>query len=320
MSYLVHRQSILLLIIALFAAFSIMAPETFPTAPNLKGLALGQAVGLMLALSVLLVTAVGEFDLSVAYTLTLSAVLAAKLSGDQAMSVPIVVVICLVVGALIGLLSGILVTRFKVVSLIATLGVGLAVSGVTVGVSGGRTLSGNIPGTFADIARTDILGIASAVWLTLLVALVIYVLLTRTPVGSKVYATGGSEQVARMVGIRTRVLKCAMFSAAGALAAFAGVVQLGLAGAANPSFGANLLLPAFAAVFLGATTVRPGFFNVAGTVLAVVLLAIGFSGLSLLGAPFWVEPVFDGVALVVGVVVSRWATTGSAGSPKRAVS
>jgi ribose transport system permease protein len=311
-----RRHSILLLIVVLFAAFSIAAPETFPSAANLQGLVLGQAVGLILAMAVLLVMIVGEFDLSVAYTLGLSAVLTAKLSGDIGLPVPLVILISLATGALIGLIAGLLVAWLRVMSLIATLGVGLAVSGITVGVSGGRTLSG-IPSTFATIARTEILGIASAVWIALLIAAVIYVVLTRTPVGSKLYATGGSEQVAHMVGIRTRVAKCAAFSAAGALAALAGILQLGLAGAANPSFGTNLLLPAFAAVFLGSTTVRPGFFNVVGTMLAVALLAIGFSGLSLLGAPFWIQPVFGGVALIVGVVVSKWSSMSRSGSRSR---
>lgn len=307
LSHIVQRHSILLLIVLLFAVFSVAAPDTFPTAANLQGLILGQAVGLILAMAVLLVMIVGEFDLSVAYTLGLSAVLTAKLSGDMGLPVPLVIVISLAVGAFIGLIAGLLVAGLRVMSLIATLGVGLAVSGITVGVSGGRTISG-IPRTFADIARTEIFGIASAVWISLVIAAVIYVVLTKTPVGSKLYATGGSEQVARMVGIRTKVAKCAAFSAAGSLAALAGILQLGLAGAANPSFGTNLLLPAFAAVFLGSTTVRPGFFNVVGTMLAVALLAIGFSGLSLLGAPFWIQPVFGGVALIVGVVVSKWSS------------
>jgi ribose transport system permease protein len=138
-----------------------------------------------------------------------------------------------------------------------------------------------------------------------------YVVLVRTPLGRKMYATGGSERVARMVGIRTRLLKTGAFALAGLIAAFAGALQLGLSGAANPSYGSNLLLPAFAAVFLGSTTVRPGSFNVWGTVLAIMLLAVGFSGLSLMGVPFWVEPVFQGVALVLGVLLSRSETRAS---------
>lgn len=316
---LAQNHSIALMALFLIALFSILLPRTFPSSANLQGLAQGQAVSALLALSVLLVLVIGEFDLSVGYTLGLSAVLTAKLTGVFDLPVALTVILSLGAGALIGLLSGLLVARLKVVSLIATLGVGLAVSGITVGVSGGMTLSQNIPTAFATFVQTKILGIGSAVWVVALIAVVIYVVLTKTPFGSKVYAVGGSEQVARMVGIRVRLIKCVMFATAGALAALAGIMQLGLAGAANPSFGANLLLPAFAAAFLGSTTVRPGFFNVVGTMLAVVLLAVGFSGLSLLGAPFWFQPVFQGVALVVGVVLSQTLSKSPrrGGKPKR---
>ena len=308
-SGVLHRHSILLLIVGLSVVFSIMAPETFPTIANLQGLALQNSVATLLALAVLLVVVVGEFDLSVGYTLGLSAVLSAKLTSEYGVSVPLTILATIGVGTIVGLASGLLVARLKVVSLIATLGVGLAVSGLTVGVSGGQTISQNIPDFFSSLIQTKILGLAAVVWIVLAVAALMYIVLTKTPVGTKIYATGSSERVAEMVGIRVPLLKCAMFALAGATAAMAGMMQLGLAGAANPSFGANLLLPAFAAVFLGSTTVRPGFFNVAGTLLAVILLAIGFSGLSLLGAPFWLQPVFNGVALIVGVILSKWVSS-----------
>jgi ribose transport system permease protein len=301
-----QRHTILILILVLTVVFSLLAPSTFPSIANFQGLSLQNSVSTMLALAVLMVVVVGEFDLSVGYTLGFSAVLAAKLSADLGVSVPVTIVVTLIAGTLIGL---ILVTRFNVVSLIATLGVGLAVSGLTVGVSGGQTISRNIPDFFSNMVQTKFLGLGAAVWLVLIVAVVLYVVLTKTPAGAKIYATGGSERVARMVGIRVPLLKCTMFALAGTTAALAGMMQLGLAGAANPSFGANLLLPAFAAVFLGSTTVRPGFFNVVGTLLAVVLLAVGFSGLSLLGAPFWLQPVFNGVALIVGVILSKWVAS-----------
>lgn len=300
-----RRQSILVLIVVLFCAFSILAPATFPTVANLRGLALGQSVSAMLALAVLMVVVSGEFDLSSGYVLGFSAVLSAKLAGDLGWSPWVAIVASLLAGAIFGLLSGTLVARLQVHSLIATLGVGLAVSGLSVGVSGGQTLSTNIPEMITGLARTRILGLESAIWIVLIVAVIMYFVLVRTPLGRKIYAVGGSETVARMVGIRVRLLKTGMFVVAALLAALAGLLQLGLSGAANPGYGSNLLLPAFAAVFLGSTTFNPGFFNVWGTMLAVLLLAIGFSGLGLLGVPFWVEPVFDGLALIVGVLLSR---------------
>jgi len=304
------RHSLLILIAILFAVFSIAEPNTFPTVNNLRGIALNQSVSALLALAVLIVVVTGEFDLSVGYVLGFAAVLAADLSMSSKVGLAGVValVLTLLAGAAIGLISGTLTARFRINSLIATLGVGLAVSGLSVGVSGGQTLSGGMPHTFVDLARTKILGLESVVWIVLAVAVALYLVLVKTPLGRKMYATGGSEGVARMVGIRTRLLKAGAFAAAGAIAALAGVLQLGLSGAANPTYGSNLLLTAFAAVFLGSTTVRPGYFNVWGTVLAVVLLAIGFSGLSLMGVAFWVEPVFDGVALIIGVLLSRSET------------
>lgn len=302
---LLRRHMLLLLIVVLFAVFSLLAPTTFPTVANLQGMAIGQSVSALLALAVLLVVVSGEFDLSVGYILGFSAVVTAKLGGELGLPPIAAILAALGCSALFGAISGILTARLGVNSLIATLGIGLAVSGLSVGVSGGQTLSTGIPDLVKDLVRTKILGLDSAVWLVLLAAVVMYIVLTRTPVGRKVYAVGGSETVARMVGIRVHAMKITIFVLAAVLAGLAGVLQLGLSGAANPSYGSNLLLPAFAAVFLGATTVRPGFFNVWGTVLAIILLAVGFSGLSLLGLPFWIEPVFDGVALVIGVLLSR---------------
>jgi ribose transport system permease protein len=303
---ILRHHVILLLVVALIIVFSYLEPRTFPTLANVHGIVLGQAVSALLALAVLLVVVTGEFDLSVGYILGFSAVLGAALTGVAGLPALVGFAASLFAGGLIGLFSGTLAARLGVNSLIATLGVGLAVSGLSVGVSGGQILSTNIPPFFKTMARTPLLGFGGAAWVVLVVAVVMYVVLTQTPVGRKLYATGGSEQVARLVGIRVSLLKTMAFVIAGVLAALAGSLQLGLSGAANPTFGANLLLPAFAAVFLGSTTVRPGFFNVWGTILAILLLAIGFSGLSLAGAPFWMEPVFDGIALIVGVLLSRW--------------
>jgi ribose transport system permease protein len=89
------------------------------------------------------------------------------------------------------------------------------------------------------------------------------------------------------------------------LVALAAIFQLGSSADADPTFGTQLLLPAYATVFLGVTTHRPGYYNVVGTVVAIMLLAVGFNGLSLLGVPFWAEPLFDGVVLLVAVLTAR---------------
>ena len=138
-----------------------------------------------------------------------------------------------------------------------------------------------------------------------MLAIVMYVVLTYTPFGKKVYAVGGSERVARMAGVRTDGIKIAAFALCGLFAALAGLLNLGQAGRGEPELRLDLLLPAFVAVFLGATTIRPGIFNVWGTIVAILLLAAAFSGLGLAGVPLWIQPLFEGVLLLGGVVFAR---------------
>ena len=94
-------------------------------------------------------------------------------------------------------------------------------------------------------------------------------------------------------------------AAAAPLLMIAALFQLSLNGSANPGFGSELLLPAYAAAFLGVTTYRPGYYNVPGTIVAIVLLAVGFNGLNLLGAAFWVQPIFNGAVLLLAVITAR---------------
>jgi ribose transport system permease protein len=256
-------------------------------------------------LGLLFPIAVGEFDLSVGYILGFAAVEAASLGGQSHVSGGLVIPIVILSGVAIGTLNGILTARFKIHSLIATLGVGFAVSGATVGISGGTTLYEGIPPAVSELANTEILGLKSAVWVVFVVAVVLYAILTFTPFGKRVYAVGGSERVARLAGVRTGFVKIAAFAIAGGLAAFAGVLDLGQAGGATPNSGVDLLLPAFAAIFLGATAIRPGTFNVWGTIIAILLLAAGFTGLGLEGVPLWVQPIFDGSVLIVAVLITR---------------
>jgi len=129
--------------------------------------------------------------------------------------------------------------------------------------------------------------------------------LEHTPLGRAWYAIGGSERVAYMAGLRTRILKVAAFATGGLAVAIGAIFALGQQGSANPGFGPDLLLPAYAAAFLGVTTWRAGFYNVIGSVVAIVVVAAGFNGLSILGVPFWVEPIFDGGVLILAVLVAR---------------
>jgi ribose transport system permease protein len=301
----VARYGLVMFLVILIIVFSFLEPHTFATTTMATTILVQQSVILLVAIAVLPIVIVGEFDLSVGYILGLVGVVIAALGGEAHLSSLPVLLLTVIIAASITALSGILITILHVPSMIATLGIGLAVGGLTEGVSGGQTLVSGIPAIVPELSTTSLLGISSAVWIVLGICVVMYAVLAHTPTGRRMYAVGGSEIVARLAGIRTVRLKIVSFIAGGALIAVAGMLALGQSGGANPSFGPDLLLPAYAAVFLGSTTIRPGFFNVWGTIVATLVLAVGFTGLNLVGVPYWTQPVFNGCALIVGVLLSR---------------
>jgi ribose transport system permease protein len=300
-----QQYGLIPILIVILVAFAFIDPGTFLTSGNLKGILLVEIVPAIVAFAVLVPIMAGEFDLSVGYNLGLCSVVCAATAEKWGVSGGVAIALALLAGMTVGLVNGILVSVFRYGSLIATLGVGLAVSGIAVGLSGSRTLFEAIPPFLGKVTTTEHFGLASGIWLTLVIAIILYLVTSHTPFGRRLAATGANERVAQLAGVRTGAVKIIAFVTAGLLAAIAGLFEVGLTGGANPGYGANLLLPAFAAVFLGQTAIRPGNFNVWGTVLAILILTAGFSGLSLAGVPFWVEPVFDGLILLVAVFFAR---------------
>ena len=171
----------------------------------------------------------------------------------------------------------------------------------------GPSIYQGIPDGFIAFGRTQIAGLPLPVFYMFAAIIVFTYVMGHTPFGRYLYALGGGREAARLAGLDTGRLTIAAFVVAGLMAGIAGVVGTAALGAAHPDVGAQYLLPAFAACFLGATTITPGRFNVPGTVVALFLLAVGITGLQQLGAPLWVGPVFNGLALVVavGLAVTR---------------
>ena len=99
-----------------------------------------------------------------------------------------------------------------------------------------------------------------------------------------------------------RITGAVVKSTASALGGIAGALLTTILGTGDPTAGLSYLFPAFAAVFLGATTIRPGRYNVIGTVIGVYFVGTAVSGLTLRGADTWVQPVFNGAALIFAVV------------------
>lgn len=297
------KYALAMVLILVVIVFSALRPDTFATYSNLVAILSSQTVLLVLALGALFPFVAGEFDLSVGFVLGFSSMLLSVLTVEQGVPVPIAIVLAIAAGAVFGGINAYLVLKLHINAFIATLASGTVLQGLTLWLSKGRVIAG-LPESIPDFGRAQLWGMPIIVYIAVLLAVVVAFVLERMPVGRYLYATGSGRAAARLAGVRTKPLLASAFIFSGFMAGLAGVLQTTILGAANPDVGEQYLLPVFAAIFLGATAIRPGRFNAAGTVLALLLLAVGIAGLSQFGAPLWVSPVFNGLALIIAVALA----------------
>ena len=256
-------------------------------------------LGLMIPLTA------GDFDLSIAQTLTLVSMATAILDARMDLPLALVLPLGLAIGAFIGLINGAITLYFRVHSLIVTLGVGTFLHGITLWIGNSQTISGVSPVLMEWVIIQRVMGIPVAFYYAIALAFLIWYMLSYTAFGQHLLFTGRGREVGRLTGVAVGKVRLTAFELSGVLGAFAGILYTGTTGSANPSSGTFLLLPAFAAAFLGATCIRPGRFNPWGSVIAVYFLVTGINGLSVLGFRTFVQDLFYGGALVLAVMVSQ---------------
>jgi ribose transport system permease protein len=307
LSELVAVYGLAVVFVLVMAVFGVLRPNTFFSSININTILVGQSVTAILALAEMIPLATKQFDLSVGFHLGMAQVLVVGLQVQEGLSWPVASIIILAIGIVVGLLNGLLVTRFRIDSFIATMGVGTLLFGVSNWYSGGQQIVGmDLPESFTNLTAIY-RGVPLPAIYVALVAIVLWVVTERLPVGRSLYVIGASPRGAELIGIKVDRHVLGAFAAAGFLSALAGIVLGSILQTGTPSVGPEYLLPAFAATLLGATSIHPGRVNVPGTLLAVLILAFSFSGVQQLGAAFYIQYFFNGGILVVAVGLSVYA-------------
>jgi ribose transport system permease protein len=299
-----ERYGLVVLLVGMIVLFSVLpsTSATFPTSTNINTIIGNQSVLAIIALASIIPLLTGQFDLSVAAILGVSGVVVAACTNDLGMPLGLAIVAALAFGLLIGLINGVLVAYVGINSLIGTLGMTTLLFGVATAYT--ATPIVEIPSQLTRFGSGKWLDLPAMLFVLIVFAAVLYWLLDYTPYGRRLPAIGSSLPAARLVGINVRRMVLSSYLLSGTIAAAAGVFQIGRSGAADATVGNSFLLPALAATFLGATTIRPGRFNIMGTLVAIFFLAVAVSGLTLAGLEAWIQEVFNGLALIVGVGVS----------------
>ncbi|GAA1850609.1 ABC transporter permease [Pseudonocardia ailaonensis] len=279
-------------------AFCIYLPVSYPTLATVKQIANGYSLTAMAALALVVPLATRTFDLSFAYVMTLSGVTAAHFVVGGVNPV-LSMVLGMLAALLIGAVNGVVVVVMKIDSFIGTLATGSLVQAFIIFFTNDQIISGvQLAGGFSQLAQVQIAGFTGPAVYAVVLAAVLWFVLEHTVAGRRIYAVGFNPDAARLATINVARIRFTALLVSSAIAGFAGLCLASSLSSGSPTSGTAYLLPAFAAVFVGATQLKNGRFNAWGTLIAVVMLGAGTVGLSLSAAPNYAAQMFTGVVLI----------------------
>jgi ribose transport system permease protein len=304
------RYATILGLVLMILAFSVLSPRAFPTVNNFTNVLNQASLAMIIAGGLTLAVVVGELDLSIGFAASLHGVLVTGLIVGNGLPIPVAILIVLALGALIGLVNGVIVTKIKVNSVIATLGVGTILTGLSFAYSAGVPIVSGVPEAFLQISLGRwLFSIPNNIIIMALVLGALWILVERTALGQEIQAVGGNPAAARLAGINVDRIKTLGFVVSGMCAALTGILLASRLGSGTTSAADSYLLTAFAAVFLGSATLRDGEFHVLGTMVGALIIAFGFNGLNIFGAPTYSQYVLQGAILIIAVGLSSLGRT-----------
>jgi rhamnose transport system permease protein len=300
---LFRHETLLFVILLCVGAVLATQNDRFLTSANLLNQTrLMTELGLI-AVAMTFVIITGGIDLSVGSILGLSAILVGEL-WKMGVPLPLAAVLAIAAGTLGGVANGIIITRFRVPPLIATLATLALYRGLAEGISQAQSVRG-YPAWFLSLGQGNLFGIPAQLSLLAVVVIIAIVILRVTPIGRTVYAIGNNEAAARYSGIEVDRIKLWIYAASGFLASTAAVVFVARVSTTRSDMGTGLELDAITAVVLGGTSIFGGRGTIIGTLLGLMLIQVLKNGLSLSGVKGDGTVIVIGVVLIVAVVISN---------------
>jgi rhamnose transport system permease protein len=291
------RHEVILALI-LVAALAILARQSvyFFTLDNLLNQGRLMAEVSLIALAMTFVIVTGGIDLSVGSILGLTAILLGVFWHDIGLPLAAAILLALVVGTLAGAVNGVIITRFKVPPLIATLATLALYRGLAEGISQARSVRG-YPDWFYVLGQGDILGVPNQLWIVVIFILACAAVLGLTVGGRATYAIGSNQTAATFSGIAVDATKIRIYAFSGFTAALAAVIFVSRVSTTRSDMGTGIELDAITAVVLGGTSIFGGRGTIIGTVLGLVLMQALKNGVSLAGVKG------DGTTVLIGAVL-----------------
>ncbi|ATM04742.1 MULTISPECIES: ABC transporter permease [Raoultella] len=293
-------------LLIIIITFSFLSPVFF-TIPNLLNILQQSSINALIALGMTLVIISGGIDLSVGPAAALSAVLGATMMV-AGVPVPLAILATLGIGAICGVFSGSLVAYAGLQPFIVTLG-GLSLfRAIALIYTGGNPVFG-IPTEFRSLINSEIFGIPTPIVIVAVIALVLWTVMNKTPLGEYILAVGGNEEAARVAGVPVKRTKVTVFVISGTLASLASLILIGRLGAAEPTIGNLWELDAIAAAAIGGASLMGGKGSVVGTIIGAIILGALRNGLTLLNIQAFYQLLATGLIIIIAMLIDR-ATRG----------
>ncbi len=296
-----------IVIFAVWAAYLSLATDHFLTHDNILLLFRQAAIFAIVGIGATMVTILGELDISFGATMGLAGCVSAAwvIGGTNPYAG---IAIAVGIGCVIGLVNGLLVNVVRIPSVVATLGVLGAVEGLAQMYTSGSSIFGDELDQLQFLSRDELLNIPISVLIAFGLYAVAWWVTTRTRFGAHLFATGDNREASYRAGIHVQRIRLIVFVAAGALAGFAGLMQVIRIGRAQSGLGSDALFPVLTAVILGGTSLHGGRGRIVNTLIASVFLASITNGLILLGVPSEVQRLVQGAVLIAAVSLDRLRT------------
>lgn len=294
-------------LLIIIVTFSFLSP-VFLTVPNLLNILQQSSLNALIAMGMTLVIISGGIDLSVGPTAALSAVLGATLM-ISGVPMPVALLATLGVGALCGVFSGSLIAYAGLQPFIVTLG-GLSLfRAIALIYTGGSPVFG-IPGEFRSFINGTLFSIPVPIIIVAVIALVLWTVMNKTPLGEYILAIGGNEEAARVAGVPVKRTKMTVYIISGTLASLASLILIGRLGAAEPTIGNLWELDAIAAAAIGGASLMGGKGSIFGTLIGVIILGALRNGLTLLNIQAFYQLLATGLIIIIAMLIDR-ATRGN---------
>lgn len=296
----------IILLVVVFIVFSLLDPRFFDL-QTLANVARSTAYIGIVAVGMTLVLMTAGIDLSVGSMLYLTAVVVGQVINAAALPVFVVPLLAIGVGIVLGAINGFAISFLRLVPFIVTLAMLTVFRGAGLGLSDSREV--NYPDVITQLGSQPILGIPLPVWVFALVVLLAHLLVTRTPFGRQLLATGEDRAAAERAGIPVRRILFTVYVISGALAGLASFVAMTQLRTAAPGFGSGDEFDAIAAAVLGGTSLFGGRGSVfPGTVVGALLIQLIQTGLQFLQVDLYVTPMIQASIILLAVFIDALRT------------